>query len=226
MPTTKTLDPATRNGSHARETGGRPAGTTARAAARNRSRVLLGALVLVASALAAGLLYANLGDRHPVLAVARAVEAGQVVEAGDLREILAAPAPGIRTVPASSRRAMVGRTAAARLVPGSLLHPTQLVAGPVVDPGRAVVGAVLKPGQFPVGIRVGDDVLAVVLAPEGAPVDDGALPVPPRARVAAVERSSDPGAGFMVSLAVEPGDATMLATAGARGRLTLVLAPR
>jgi Flp pilus assembly protein CpaB len=188
--------------------------------------VLIGSLVLVASALAAGLLYANLGDRQPVLAVARAVEAGQVVEAGDLRQILVAPVPGVRMVPASSRRAMVGRTASVRLLPGSLLNPAQLTTGPLVDPDRAVVGALLKPGQFPVGLRVGDDVLAVVLAPEGAPVDDTALPVPPRARVAAIEQSAEPGAGLAISLAVEPGDATLLATAGARGRLTLVLAPR
>lgn len=227
MPSTKTLDPATTNGSRfTGERGGRPAGTTARAAARNRSRVLLGAFVLVVSALVAGLLYANLGDRRPVLAVARPVEAGQVVAAGDLREILAAPAPGVRTVLASARRAMVGRTASVALVPGTLLHPAQLAAGPVVNPDQAVVGAVLKPGQFPIGLRVGDDVLAVVLAPEGAVVDDSDLPVPPRARVVAVERSNEPGAGLMVSLGAAPGDATLLATAGARGRLTLVLAPR
>lgn len=227
MPSTKTLDPAATNGIRPpREPGGRPAGTTARAAARNRSRVLLGAFVLVVSALVAGLLYANLGDRRPVLAVARAVEAGQVVAAADLREILAAPVPGVRTVPASARRTMVGRTASMRLVPGTLLHPAQLAAGSVADPGRAVLGAVLKPGQFPIGLRVGDDVLAVVLAPEGAPVDDSDLPVPPRAKVVAVEGSSEPGAGLMVSLGVAPGDATLLATAGTRGRLTLVLAPR
>lgn len=227
MTATKTPDRTITNGSrHAAPPTGRPAGGTARAAARNRSRVILGAFVLVASALAAGFLYANLGDRHPVLAVARTVEAGQVIQAGDLHEVLASPVPGLRTVPAASRRSIVGRTASVRLVPGSLLNPRQLAAGTVVDPGQAVVGAVLKPGGYPIGLRVGDDVLAVVLAPEAAPAGDGEVPVPMKARVADIEPSSNPGTGLSVSLGVAPGDATMLATAGARGRLTLVLAPR
>lgn len=226
MPTPKTFDPAISNGSPPSARLARPPGATARTAARNRSRVVLGAFVVVISALVAGMLYADLGDRHPVLAVSRAVEVGQVIEAGDLREVLAAPVPGVRTTPASSFRAMVGRTAAVRLVPGTLLHPSEVTVGPVVGPDRAVVGAVLKPGAYPVGLRVGDDVLAVVLAPEAAAGDAG-IPVPVRATVAALEQSSDPAVGgLVVSLGVAPGDATVLATAGARGRLTLVLAPR
>lgn len=218
---TTTLDrPA--NGSAPRGPRPRPAGATARAAARSRSRVLAGALVLVISALAAGVLYANAGDRHPVLAVARNVEAGQVIAAADLREVLAAPMDGVRTVPASQRSSVVGRTAAERLSPGSLLHPAQVATGPVVDPASAVVGALLRPGQYPLGLRPGDAVAAVVLAPSGAPVDQGVASV--RAVLTAMGAAS--AAGLPVSLAVSPGDAAMVAAAGAAGRLAVVVVPR
>jgi hypothetical protein len=44
--------------------------------------------------------------------------------------------------------------------------------------------------------------------------------------VAAIETLPDTGGGVSISLAVPPGDAAVLAVAGARGRLALVLAPR
>lgn len=227
MPSTRTTDPARTNGSrHAPSLPGQPVGSTARAAARNRSRIALGVLVLVLSALAAGLMYANLGDRRPVLAVARPVEPGQVIEAADLREVLAAPVPGLRMIPAASRGAMVGRSASVRLVPGALLHPAQLSTGSTVDPDQAVVGAVLKPGYYPIGLRVGDEVLAVVLPIEGALSTGSDIAAPMTAEVTAIERATNSGNGLSVSLGVDPGDATMLATAAARGRLSLVLAPR
>lgn len=225
MSSTKTTDRAATNGSRPSPVG-RPVGTTARTAARNRSRIALGAFVLVASALAAGLMYANLGDRQPVLAVARAVEAGQVIESADLREVLAAPVPGVRTVPAANRQAMVGRSAAVRLMPGALLHPAQLASATTRESGQAIVGAVLKPGLYPLGLRVGDEVLAVVVPIEGTPSTDSDVGPPMTAEVTAIQPASNPGSGLSVSLGVEPGDASMLATAAARGRLTLVLAPR
>lgn len=227
MPSTRTTDPVTTNGSRPRPSvSGQPIGSTARAAARNRSRIVLGVLVLVISALAAGLMYANLGDRRPVLAIARPVEAGQVIQAADLREVLAAPVAGVRTVAAASLSTMVGRVATVRLVPGGLLHPAQLSTETAVDADQAVVGAVLKPGQFPIGLRIGDEVLAVVLPVEAAPTADTDLGAPMTAEVVAIQRIATAGNALAVSLGVDPADSTVLATAGARGRLSLVLAPR
>lgn len=221
MPTTTLNRPDTPAPQH-RTPRPRPSGATARAASRNRARVAVGALVLVASALAAGLLYANAGDRRPVLAVARPVGAGQVLEASDLREVLASPVPGLRTVPASARGSLVGRTATVRLESGSLLHPAQVARGSVVDPTLAEVGGLLQAGQFPIGLRAGDRVLAIVLAPAGAPPDPTQAPV--RAVVVAI--GTPAGTGLPVSLGVAPGDAALVATAGAGGRLALVVASR
>ena len=229
MPSTKTPTPVTGNGALRRPSANtvQPVGATAKAAARNRTRIIAGAFTLVVSALVAGLLYANVGSRHPVVAIARPVAAGQVIQPTDLRQVLASSVDGIRTTPWSSRSSVVGRTAAVSLVPGSLLNPNQLATGAAIDPTAAVVGAVLKPGQFPAGLRPGDKVLAIALPPEAASAAGQAEVDPPVAvTLAAIDKLVDSAGSVSVSLAVPPGDAATLAVAGARGRLALVLAPR
>ena len=229
MVSTKTAIPVIGNGAlrRAPASAAEPVGATAKAAARSRTRIIAGAFILVVSALVAGLLYANVGSRHPVVAIARPVAVGQVIQAADLHQVLAGSVDGIRTTPWSTRASVVGRTAAVSLVPGSLLNPSQLATGPTVDPAAAVVGAVLKAGQFPPGLRLGDKVLAIVLPPEAAAATAQAdVAAPIAATVAGIETLPDTGGGVSVSLAVPPGDAATLAVAGARGRLALVLAPR
>lgn len=218
--TVPTLD---RAGGDARPAPGRfaTANSTPTAAARNRSRVVLGALVVVVSALVAGLLYADAGDREPVLAVARTVEVGQVLAPRDVREVLAGAVPGVRTVPAAQRSSVVGRPALVRLVPGALLHPAQLGNGEGPAPGLAVVGALLRPGQYPIGLRPGDEVLALRLIDAAAGIGSAA---PVRATVAAL--GAPAAGGMVVSLATEPSDAAPVAAAGAAGHLALVVAPR
>src|SRR3546814_473027 len=54
------------------------------ALARNRGRIALGVLILAVSALLAVAVYSNIGDRQPVLVVARTIDPGDVIEADDL----------------------------------------------------------------------------------------------------------------------------------------------
>jgi hypothetical protein len=202
-------------------------GATAKAAARNRTRIIAGALLMAISALAAGLLYADLGNRRPLVAIARPVAAGQVIQRGDLTQVLVGSVGGVRTMQWSGRASVIGRTAAVSLVPGSLLNPSQLATGAAIDPNSAVVGAVLKPGQFPAGLRSGDKVLAIVLPLDAATATgQGRVDPPIAVTVAAIDKFAERSAGLSVSLAVSPGDAATLAVAGARGRLALALAPR
>lgn len=225
MPSLRTTV-VTGNGSGER---GRPAPPDHRRAmprftARKRSRILAGLVVLIVSSLAAAVLYADAGERRPVLAVARPVAAGQTIRAADLREVLVAADHGLDTLAANRRSQVIGRTAAVPLVPGSLLSGGQLAEGAIVDPDRAVVGALLKAGHYPAGLRAGDQVLAFIIPPDSATGDD---PVPAGVGAVVVEvREGSDAASVTVSLAVDPNDAGALAIAAARGRLTLVRAPR
>lgn len=198
---------------------------TQRLAARNRNRVVGGLLLVVVTALAAAALYSNLGDRVRVLTVAHAVRAGERLTADDFAETLVATDARASTVPADQRDDIVGRVAAVDLAAGSFLAPTQITDDPIGTDGHAVIGATLRPGAFPVGLRRGDAVLVVLMPPEGADGDASATRVV-AGTVADVADEPDTGGGVVVSLAVPPGDAASLSIGGARGLLSLVLAPR
>jgi len=187
--------------------------------------VLLGCLVLVVSALCAAVLFSNASDRHAVLVVTRPVAAGQVLQAADLREEMVAVDPGVSSIPAADRSRVVGRTAAVALTPGALLNAGELGDASTIDPALSVLGAQLKAGQYPSGLRAGDRALAYVIAAEGA-TGDSTIPKPIDALVVKVEPLGDDSSSIVVSLGVAPGDAGIVASAAARNRLTLVLAPR
>lgn len=180
---------------------------------------------MVACALSAGVAFTTAAERSPVLLVARPVTAGSTIKSSDLRERLVGSNPAGSTVAASRRSSIVGRTAAVDLVPGSLLSLSQVADGPAAGTGQAVVGATLKEGQFPIELGVGDRVLAIVLSSESSDPNGTAPPPPVSATVVGVRPLQD-GGGVAVSLAVAPDEAPPLAVAGARGRLSLVLAPR
>lgn len=201
---------------------------TRRSARRNRARVMTGVAVIAVCTLAAALLYGNLGDRRPVVTVARAVPAGHEIAAADLARTLVAADADLPTIPYGERSTVIGRTAAVDLSPGALLVRGQLSDGPALRDGEALVGATLKPGQYPSGLRRGDRVLAVLMPPESATTtpDAGTPLAEIEAVVLALELDVDSIGGAVVSLAVPAAEAARLSVAGARGRLALVVVPR
>ena len=195
-----------------------PVTTRRQAVGRNRSRIGAGVFALALAGLLAVLVYGNVGQRHPVLAVARDVDPGQVITAGDLRVVQVAADADVKTVASSERSSIVGQRAAVRLLPGSILAPEAVTQGNVVADGATVIGAVVQPGQYPLGLRAGDEVDVVVT---GGPSGDR----PVRADIIAV--SSTRGAsGTAISLAVPQDSAARLAVAGSEGRLLLMVPPR
>ena len=227
--TSTTTPPGALNGSGALRAPAPPTGgqapRTKQTASRQRTRLVLGTLLLLGCSLAAAVLYANVGDRHAVLVVDRPVVAGQEITAADLGEALVSGDGAGTTIAAGDTDRIIGRVAAVDLVRGSFLGPGHLADGPLADSGDAVIGATLREGQYPLGLTDGDRVLAVVLPPESAPDEETSDASPVEATVVAVGELSDLG-GIAVSLAVAPDDAPRVAVAGARGRLALVLVPR
>lgn len=228
--TSTTTAPGALNGNGALRAPSPPAGgptpRTKQMASRQRTRMILGLLLVLGSALAAAVLYANVGNRHAVLVVDRSVPVGQEITAADLGEALVSGDGAVRaTIPSADAGRIVGRFAAVDLVAGSFLASGHLADGPLAGSDDAVIGATLREGQYPLGVTDGDRVLAVVLPPESAPAEETPDAVPVEATVVAVGELSDLG-GIAVSLAVQPDDAPRVAIAGARGRLALVVVPR
>jgi hypothetical protein len=170
-------------------------------------RALVGALVVVASVVAALALYTRIGDRTEVLAVARDVLAGEQITDADVEVVSFSTDDAIPTVPAAQRSTIVGQYARVRLLAGSLLSAESVQPLPLVDPERVLMSVVVPVGLVPVGLREQSRVALVVTPPTTG--GDRPPPVLVEAIVAAVPRnlgelagSSDAGQG-VIALAVE-----------------------
>lgn len=193
------------------------------AAPRRRVRVpelALGVLVTVGFALGAVLWHLNSVNREPVLATARAIGRGEVIESTDLRVVYLAADDSVAVLSSSEAAAVVGQVASIDLAQGSLLTRDLVEPSLSVDAGVGVVGLALEPGQFPTrGIAPGDRVDVVAPTDPTAEVTDAVLAA--GATVFAVEElASD---RLLVSiLATEQDARAIAAAAGSPLRLVMV----
>ena len=197
-----------------RSTGGR----------RNNGRIAVGVLVVALSALGAAVVFSSATDRVAVIGIARDVPAGQAITESDLREVSLSGGDGLATIAVADAEQVVGRTAAVSLSKGALLTGAQLTDGAALPEGSVITGAVLAPGQYPVGLAVGDTVDVVeTTAPDasgvGEPVSRGS------ASVLDLADSIDGQGLLTVSLAIAADDAAAISSAGAAGRVSLVVTP-
>jgi hypothetical protein len=111
---------------------------------RRTGLAVVGVVLLLLGALAGVRLVASAGDRLDVLSVARDVPLGATITGADLQATYVSVDPGIATVSASEKAAIVGQVAATHLVAGSLLAP-----GQVAKAGPPAAGQVLVPLAVP-----------------------------------------------------------------------------
>jgi SAF domain len=136
---------------------------------RNLTSVVAGVLLIAVGGLGFATVSIRLGGA-PVLAVARDVPAGHVLEAADLRVVHVSSDGGVSSVSAADEDSLVGRPAAVSLVAGTLLSRAEVGTPPAVDSGEAIVAVALKAGQFAPALATGDHVavLDAGSAPESA----------------------------------------------------------
>lgn len=161
-----------------------------------------GVSVVVASAVAVGVLVGTVGDRRGVLAVTRDVPVGEVIGPRDLREVQVASEEGV--VPAGQTESVVGKVAAVPLVAGSLLAPEQVGRAAAFPPeGYSEVSFAVEEGDAPEvvkGARV-----AVFPGPggEAVAVEEAELVAPVVGTVTGVAGASSPGGAQVVAVLVE-----------------------
>ena len=183
----------------------------------------LGLALMVGFALAAVLWHASSTQREPVLALARAVDRGEVIEASDLRIVYIDSDDPVAHLGGGERNAIVGRTAAADLPAGMLLTRESVITRPAIGQGDGVVGLSLEPGQFPAGDLAIGDVVNVVAGGDAVGADGRDASVVAReAVVYAVDELGTQGNKF-VSLKLPATDANRVAAAAQAGPLRLVL---
>jgi hypothetical protein len=168
-------------------------------------------LLVVGSAVGAAQLYRAKGDRVPVLVAAREVPAGKVIVREDLR-VAEVDADGLAVIPAGSAATVIGRVAAARLVPGMVVTRELVADGSLLPAGEGVLS--IPVAELPAGI--GPEASVVVLL-----VGDttGSLP----AVVVDVDRPDGAGEQPVASLRLAEDQAGAVAKAAAAGEVALLL---
>jgi Flp pilus assembly protein CpaB len=186
-------------------------------------RLALAALLVIAAAIGAVVVYQRATAHDNVLVIARPVPYGQVIANEDLK-VARVSGTGVSKIEASRRSEVVGRRARATLGEGTVLANSMLIHGPAVGAGESVAPASLRPGTFPAGLQPGDRVRVVRL-----PASGSSQPAEPRALTTATVLSvASPKervgtANTAVSLIVPSETADAVAAAGAAGQISLVL---
>lgn len=182
-------------------------------------RVLLGVALVLGFALAGTVIAARLDTRAPVLATARAVNAGQTITDTDLTVVRVATDTAVATTPASARSSVVGRTAAVPLTAGALIADGQLGAAAWPPAGQSVIAVAVKAGRTPAGLSTGQHVTVLILTASNAQTQQGAgtgssagQAVSAPATIVAVKTTGDQSAS-VVSLLLNDADALRVASA-------------
>jgi hypothetical protein len=185
-------------------------------AARLSRRVpylLLGVILVVACAAAAVVVSTRLGDRQPVLMLARPVSVGQLLSTPDLRRVSMPIDSGFEVIPVTESSTVLGRPVAYSLPAGTLLTRVVLGASAMPPTGQAVVGVGLAAGQFPPGLALGSRV-AVLVSATNAPGASGSSIAAPveqwSATVVDIAASTTDRQTTVVSLVLPDTDARLL----------------
>lgn len=184
---------------------------------RRSSRLLLLAVVLaVVGALLGAYAYRGAVVRDGVVAMARPVPFGAVVQIADLREVQLPSDTGLATVAWSDADTVVGSFAATDLRAGQTLTPDSVSGDRSPAPGEAVVGLSVEAGRVPsTPLAARDEVLVITGA--GSPP-----------RRAAVVRAGDPDitGRRSIDVLVPQAYAEALALASVEDRIAVVLVGR
>jgi hypothetical protein len=164
------------------------------------------------------------GDRVHVLALARDVQAGQVLSAQDLR-VAELSGSGLKALAASGESFVVGQTVTATLPAGTLLNPSMLSAAPLPAPGWQLVAVAVKPGGVPEQAVPGRDV-GLVQVVTGSAGGAAATPNVLVARARLVSIRTDTASGLQVlSVQVPQAAVVAVAQASAAGTIVVTLLP-
>ena len=193
--------------------------------------IVAGVLLVVGCALAFGVASLRVAKGERVLAIARAVPVGQVLQAGDLEVVRVSPSSGLDPVPASAEAGLLGRPAAVALVTGTLLTPADLGTPPPRAAGSDVVALALKAGAYPPSLGPGARVEVVPVTGGPGTISGSAAPLsgqlnPVKAVVVGIDAApAGSSADEVVSLQVAPSDAAGVASLAAAGQAALVELP-
>jgi hypothetical protein len=124
--------------------------------------IALAVALVGAGVLASDAVYTATNHRVPVLVAEATVPAGAVIASGDVGTASVSAGPGVRVIPASQLRQVVGQVAGTELHPGMLMTAAEIGSRQPPAPGDVLVPLPVRPSALPAsGLRPGDHVLII-----------------------------------------------------------------
>lgn len=189
---------------------------------RNPRWIALGVVALCLGGLLSYMIYAQVAAQSAVVAMARTVSRGAVIEATDLTTTSVGEATKVSTVPAAELQSLVGKRAAYDLVAGSLVPAPAVEAVPLPAPGRAVIGLKLNQGRAPVGLLPASAQVRLVSVPGDQATGQPAVqPHDYFGKIVDVTDGAD-GTSILINVDVAAGDAPDIARLAAQDRIVVL----
>lgn len=183
---------------------------------RSSRRLLLAVTLGVIGALLGAYAYRGAVARDGVVALARPLPFGSVVQISDLREIQLPLDTGLVSVAWDDVSTVVGQLAATDLRAGQTLTPDSVTPDRVPAPGEAVVGLSVEAGRVP----------SATLAPRDEVLVITGSGSPPRRATVVRAGDMDISGRRSVDVLVPQADAEELALASVDDRIAIVLLGR
>ena len=190
---------------------------------RSPLMVVAGVILVIAGALGAVGVYAQISQTEEVIVVVAAVARGEQIKRGDLAVAQVGFDPLLTPIPASQLGQVIGQYALADLVPGTFVTAAAIGGRVCPAQGEAQIGLALLAGEYPDDNLLPGDRVLLVAVPDRA--DPETTPLAYRGTLVSI---SPPASTSLVTMTVlvSAADAPTLAALSAAGRLALVLTTR
>lgn len=180
-------------------------------------------LLIALGALGAGAAVNMVKDTVAVLATNSDIPRGRVLTDEDLVTVQVHPEPGLVTLPADQRAALIGKIALADIPKGQLVNPASLGESLIPGEGQSLVGVAVTPPQRPAnklgpGVKV--QLISTPRSGDDPPADGATTSV--EGTVVAVTNTQDSNL-TVVDVAVPTGSAEQIAALSAAGRVAIIV---
>ncbi|MEU1836217.1 SAF domain-containing protein [Micromonospora chersina] len=184
----------------------------------------LAVLLIALGGLGAAFAVTSVRSTGSYLAVARPVEVGRQLTAGDLVPVRVSGGRELQPVRADRIKEVLGRRAAVRLTPGTLLTPAQLTDAPLLGPGQQQLALGLEPSQVPARkLHPGDKVLLVSTPDTSAGGTEATRTGGTRFEATVIDTATPENDDVVVYLALAVRDVPAVVALAADDRIALVL---
>ncbi|MFI2648572.1 MULTISPECIES: SAF domain-containing protein [Micromonospora] len=184
----------------------------------------LAVLLIALGGLGAAFAVTSVRSTGSYLAVARPVEVGRQLTADDLVPVRVSGGRELQPVPAARIKEVLGRRAAVRLTPGTLLTPAQLTDAPLLGPGQQQLALGLEPSRVPARkLHPGDRVLLVSTPDTSAGGADATRGGGTRFEATVIDTATPENDDVVVYLALAVRDVPAVVALAADDRIALVL---